>query len=161
MAKRVKVAWLFQQILWIRKILLQSVLQTNSSEAASSLYNRTQSTDTKGLSARLLFACIFSAMCSLPVTLSPNIGTLRFVGATCLILSYIFLTLRLYVQEWVLLLIQNKAALITRVLLNHLNYCMRLNSVANKKAYFTGEEMTFKYTDVSDLATQENMIFLV
>ncbi len=26
--------------------------------AASSLYNRTQSTDTKGLSARLLFACI-------------------------------------------------------------------------------------------------------
>ena len=105
--------------------------------------------------------CSLRVSCSLPVTLSPNIGTLRFVGATCLILSYIFLTLRLYVQEWVLLLIQNKAALITRVLLNHLNYCMRLNSVANKKAYFTGEEVTFKYTDVSDLATQENMIFLV
>ena len=38
---------------------------------------------------------------------------------------------------------------------------MWLNSVANKKAYFTDTKVVFKYADVSDLATQENMFFLV
>ena len=38
---------------------------------------------------------------------------------------------------------------------------MGLNSVANKKAYFTDTKVAYKYTEVSELATQENMIFLV
>ena len=63
----------------------------NSSDAASSFDSRPQSTGLKGFPDLLLLACIFSAMCSLPVPLSPNIRTLMFVGATSLILSYIVL----------------------------------------------------------------------
>ena len=58
----------------------------NSSDAASSFDSRPQSTAMNGLPARLLLACIFSAMCSLPVPLSPNIRTLMSVAATSFVL---------------------------------------------------------------------------
>jgi two-component system, NarL family, sensor histidine kinase EvgS len=44
-------------------------------ETASSAESVPQSTTSKGLSALLLCRCIFSAICSLPVPLSPNIIT--------------------------------------------------------------------------------------
>ena len=61
----------------------------NRVEEASSFESRPQSTATKGPAARLLLACIFSAMCSFPVPLSPSINTLMLVGATSLILRFI------------------------------------------------------------------------
>ena len=61
----------------------------NRAEAASSFESRPQSTATNGLPARLLLACIFPAMCSFPVPLSPNINTFMLVGATSLILRSI------------------------------------------------------------------------